>query len=136
MKTCFKCDRRLPLSQFYKHPMMGDGHLGKCKDCTRIDARENREKKRDYYLEYDRKRSKTPERRAGIRLSQIKWSDRDRARKLLHSAIAGGRVVKPTECEDCSITARLDGHHEDYSKPLEVDWLCRSCHGKRHRMTA
>jgi hypothetical protein len=86
MKACFKCNRCLPLTEFYKHPMMGDGHLGKCKECARLDVRANREKRRDYYLEYDRRRSRTPERRAGIRLSQVKWSDRQRARVLRHSS--------------------------------------------------
>jgi hypothetical protein len=39
-KKCFKCKRLLPLSEFYKHPAMGDGHLNKCKDCSRQDAKE------------------------------------------------------------------------------------------------
>jgi hypothetical protein len=136
MKACFKCDRCLPLTEFYKHPMMGDGHLGKCKECTRKDARENREKRREYYNEYDRQRSRTPERRKALRVSQEKWSEHERARFRVHNAVARGKIVKPTECEDCGVTARLDGHHEDYSKPLEVVWVCRRCHGLRHRMSA
>ena len=136
MKACFKCDRWLPLSGFYKHPRMGDGHLGKCKECTRKDVRENHAKRRDHYLQYDRQRSRTPERRAGIRLSQEKWSDRHRARVLLHNAVARGKVMKPEACEDCRERAKLDGHHEDYTKPLEVIWLCRPCHAKRHRIAA
>ena len=38
-KTCFKCERVLPISEFYAHPRMGDGHSGKCKECTRRDSR-------------------------------------------------------------------------------------------------
>ena len=136
MKACFKCDRCLPLTEFYKHPMMGDGHLGKCKECTRRDVRENYMKRRDQYLEYERKRSRTPERRAGIRLSQEKWSDHHRARILLHNAVTRGRIVKPKECQDCGAATRLDGHHPDYTKPLDVVWVCRPCHGKRHRKEA
>lgn len=134
MKACFKCDRCLPLSEFYRHPMMGDGHLGKCKTCARKDARDNREKRRDYYLEYDRERSKTVERRQGIRLSQVKWSDRQRARVLLHNAVTRGKIVKPAQCEDCGVETKLDGHHPDYSKPLDVMWLCRRCHMRHHRI--
>ena len=44
-KVCFKCGRELPLSSFYKHPQTGDGHLNKCKDCTKKDVSENLAKK-------------------------------------------------------------------------------------------
>lgn len=44
-KTCFKCQTTKPLTEYYKHPFMGDGHLGKCKDCTRNDASIRREQK-------------------------------------------------------------------------------------------
>lgn len=43
-KRCFKCGRELPLSSFYKHPQMGDGHLNKCKDCTKKDVKKDYER--------------------------------------------------------------------------------------------
>ena len=39
MKECFKCNKVKPLSDYYKHKAMSDGHLGKCKDCTKLDSK-------------------------------------------------------------------------------------------------
>ena len=58
-----------------------------------------------------------------------------RAHKRVRRAVASGELVRPKFCEDCGAApARIEGHHEDYSKPLEVDWLCGRCHRQRHRV--
>ena len=57
----------------------------------------------------------------------------DRAHKAVRAAVRRGELIRPKFCEDCDgAPARIEAHHEDYSKPLEVDWLCRLCHQKRH----
>ncbi len=56
-----------------------------------------------------------------------------RARHMVREAVLAGIVVRPRACQDCGRTdERLDAHHPDYSKPLDVMWLCRPCHGKQH----
>lgn len=58
-KKCFKCGKVKPLSEFYKHKEMLDGHLNKCKACARKDVQENYKNNRQHYNEYDKKRQRT-----------------------------------------------------------------------------
>jgi hypothetical protein len=55
-KVCFKCKVEQPIECFYRHPRMTDGHLGKCKACTKNDVHTNRELRIGYYREFDRLR--------------------------------------------------------------------------------
>ena len=124
-KTCFKCGSTKSIDDFYRHPQMGDGYLGKCKTCTRLDVRARRAENREYYNEYDRKRH---------------CAERATKSKKPHMAVANAirdkRLVKPNNCQSCGKLAErktdIVAHHHDYSKPLDVKWLCRQCHGAEH----
>ena len=138
MKTCFKCDEEKPLSEFYKHSGMADGHLGKCKECTKRENRENREKRIEQYTEYEQKRARTPKRRKA-RVESLRRRDpiKRRATYLTSNAIRDGRLVRQP-CEVCG-AEKVEAHHDDYSKPMEVRWLCRKhhldIHGKKMRVS-
>lgn len=57
---------------------------------------------------------------------------------LVQAAITKGDLIRPTICENCGRTTDdIQGHHKDYDKPLEVDWLCRGCHRDtfKHKMS-
>lgn len=56
-----------------------------------------------------------------------------KANQRLNYELSKGRVSRPNHCERCGGAGPLDGHHEDYSRPLDVNWLCRRCHAARHR---
>jgi hypothetical protein len=59
------------------------------------------------------------------------------AHAMVNLAISHGDLIPLEHCEQCGKTSKrqLDSHHEDYSKPLEVVWLCRSCHLQTHGTT-
>lgn len=58
--------------------------------------------------------------------------ERAAARTLLQTAVRSGRIAR-RPCAECGAT-KTDAHHDDYSRPLDVVWLCRTHHGERHRL--
>ena len=58
------------------------------------------------------------------------------AHKKFDYAVRHGNIIRPKNCQFCGTKCRPDGHHEDYSIPLSVVWLCRSCHMARHQRPA
>ena len=54
-----------------------------------------------------------------------------KAHDAVEVAIANGSLIRQP-CEVCGAD-RVDAHHDDYSKPLDVRWLCRGHHLKLHR---
>lgn len=151
MKKCFKCNQAKPLSEFYRHAKMGDGHLNKCKECTKIDVSQNYRENRDHYIDYERSRASLPHRvearkvyaktSAGLAsglLSKKRWDENNPKKKgasnAVSNAVSSGRLFKPDSCEDCGTSeARIHGHHDDYDKPLDVRWLCPACHSAWHK---
>lgn len=51
------------------------------------------------------------------------------AQRLVSYHIEVGNIVRPNCCENCGRTdVKIEAAHKDYSRPLDVRWLCRSCH--------
>lgn len=150
-KKCFKCGETKSLSEFYKHKMMADGHLNKCKECQKKDVRENRLLKIEYYTEYEKKRAMLPHRvearadyakteagKVSIKRSSVRWRKNNPVKRLannaVNNAIRGGLLHKPNSCECCGNSSNIiHGHHDDYAYPLNVRWLCPACHMRWHR---
>ena len=149
MKECFKCKISKPLSEFYKHSKMADGHLGKCKECTKRDVHENREENKDYYMEYDRNRSNKAERNEAVKARysekfprpnrllalderfagrdispREKWLEcnpmKRKAQNAANNALRDGRIQREYFCEVCGRGGKLHKHHWSYA---EENWL-------------
>ena len=149
-KKCFKCGEVKRLAEFYKHPKMADGRLGKCKECAKQDVRQNREEKLDYYSEYDRARAMRPDRvaarcacratpagRHACGRARKRWLESNAIKRAAQiqvcNAVRGGRLKKPEQCGECGKGGRIHGHHDDYAFPLSVRWLCPGCHNRWHK---
>lgn len=130
-KRCFKCGVEKPITDFYVHPQMGDGRLNKCKTCTKRDVSENYRANVEHYDAYERERSKRPERKAAVRGYLNRRPSLKRAASIATgNAIRDGRLI-PQPCEKCG-AEKVEAHHDDYSKPLAVRWLCRRHHLEHH----
>lgn len=132
-KRCFRCGKRKALAEFYAHPMMADGRLGKCKECTKGDVSANYRATKTAKQAYERERNKRPERKlARLRYARNRRErdpDRALARSRVFYAIKSGKLERKP-CRVCGEKAQA--HHEDYSKPLDVDWLCFKHHRQVH----
>jgi len=131
MKKCFKCGEVKDFSFFYKHKQMADGHLNKCKDCAKKDARKTRGDNLEYYREYDRKRGNRQS-ADYVRKYRSENPMKYAAHSIVNHRIRDGLMVKAENCESCGCSGLLHGHHDDYSKPLDVRWLCPACHRAWH----
>ena len=138
-KTCFKCNRTLLISEFYRHPQMADGHLNKCIDCAKADAKEYRAAKIEYYRQYDRDRFHNDEQRRQYVITNAleqahREPDRKRTRGITRHAVEKG-LLKRLPCETCG-NPKSEAHHLDYSDPFNVRWFCSVCHKAAHAQVA
>lgn len=145
--SCFvKCDLK---DGFYKHPQMADGYLNKCKKCVKSRVNKHRDKNITKARAYDRERyHNDPERKKATRETFARWAkenpegptiasrewrkrnpEKYRAQNTVNNAIRNGKFERKG-CVVCGEKAHA--HHEDYSKPLEVVWLCPKHHSDYH----
>ena len=123
-KRCFKCGQVKPISEFYVHSQMADGHLNKCKECTRRDVRMREEQNPEAVLQ---SRMKSCEKKPSHK----------NAYRAVDAALKCGVLVKPERCSICGCDGsvrRIEAHHYDYRKPLSVVWLCSMCHDKADQL--
>lgn len=139
MKVCRRCGEHKELDEFYRHSRMKDGHLNICKVCECEDSRRQgkTEQRREYektrnqggdrkkflYENLKRWRRENPEK---VAEQQRRYPERRRARRVVKRAIMSGRI-KRMPCEVCG-SELSEAYHDDYSRPLDVRWLCKLHH--------
>ena len=132
MKKCFKCLLEKPIDEFYRHPKMGDGYLGKCKDCTRSDTERRRKEKEATDPEWVKKEA-----------ARHREKGRNQAKRpFSYSHAQSYRQRYPEKLKARSVSQRLcreiEGnqlHHWSYNPKdaKDVIELTTRQHGKAHR---
>lgn len=133
-KKCFQCNKIKPIEMFYKHKEMLDGHLGKCKECSKKYARKYFTQNRERIREYDKIRERSPDRKQKKleyqRKMRKKFPGKYKARQKIGNAIHRGKIKK-MPCAVCG-DKNAQAHHSDYRKWNKIEWLCFKHHRETH----
>jgi hypothetical protein len=132
-KRCSACRQFKPWTAFGLNRSRIDGYSESCFPCRAFHCRRvyqrHGEQRRRWQKEHSRPYDKAKRKR-------LRGTLKEMARDKLRKAVKRGEIKKPARCQGCGkpkLPKRLQGHHPDYSKPLEVIWLCSGCHSARHR---
>jgi hypothetical protein len=132
-KKCFKCKSIKPLTDFYKHKQMTDGHVNKCKECNKKDVSGNyiNNLSKPGYLESERKRGRQKYHRLYVgvyksnKSSMLKWCER--YPEKVAAKLKSSNVKKEFEF--------AEKHHWSYNEEhyKDVIQLYKKDHMKAHR---
>jgi hypothetical protein len=118
-KRCPRCTETLPRTAFGRRG--ANGVQPYCRPCSTLNVAD--------WL----KRPGTRERHnANIVASKQRTPERTAARKVVSNALATGRVVRGACVVGSECAGQVQAHHDDYSQPLAVRWLCRKHHEALH----
>ena len=145
LKRCSECRETKPREDFNRNCTAPDGLNWICKTCK---ARRDAEYIRRPHIKTIRNaRQKLPSaartraERRHVKAYRGRYPEKEAAKQIFHNAIRRGEIVRPAICEKClrdpgtnrAGRTKLHGHHDDYSKPLAVQWVCVECHNEIHR---
>ena len=91
----------------------------------------NKERHSEYRKKWVATTKGAASKRACTKRQRKKFPLETMARQIVYFAVKGGALT-PGPCERCD-KSPAQAHHEDYSKPLDVVWLCPPCHAQRHK---
>lgn len=151
-KYCYCCRICKPVQKFNKNKSKKDGLADECKNCKHIQDKKyyNKNKNRlkqysnDYYYAHHDKclvackcYSKSIKGKEVHNRGSAKYIKNNPEKYAAHCkvycALSTGELQKPKKCQVCNIKGYVEAHHEDYSKPLDIIWVCKKCHCIYHK---
>ena len=151
LKSCCRCGNVFPLSEFYRDKRRKDGRYPRCRRCHAEAVRRWRDNNLEKARANDRQwKARNPDKHNAwnkrwqrnnaekVRAWTQRWKEENPEKRSAHtivaSAIKRGALVR-APCLICG-NEDADGHHDNYARPLDVVWLCRSHHIERHHSLA
>ena len=127
-KKCFVCETIKPIDEFYVHKMMADGHLNKCKDCTKnyVKARYDELSEDESYMENERKRGRE-------KYSRLKYKDKYADHRIKFK-FRRSAIFKNIN-RNIGVISGYECHHWNYNVGFEYDViiLSRKDHKRAHK---
>lgn len=119
---CTTCKSKVELHKHYTYTRKDGTLIQKymCKVCSKNRFKKWHHKNKDKFREIIRK----SERKNYLKVT---------ARQKVRYALKVKKILKKDVCEICQESG-TQAHHKDYSKPLDVIWLCIRCHSNEHRI--
>ena len=135
MKKCSGCGRLLPLSEFSKKKGSSDGLQSRCRKCfSNYNKARYLSNPSKFKADVRRYREENPERELATRIKSCERKPTHKnAYMAVDAALRCGVLIRPQVCSGCGCPDtehRIEAHHHDYTKPLDVIWLCPTCHDR------
>lgn len=133
-KVCSFCNEVKDYSEFHKSKRSVGGVNSCCKECKLKKDKgifEKSREKRLHQMDEHYQNNKESYFERNKRMEEI-YPEKHKAREITSNAIFQGKLIK-RPCEFCG-EVEVQAHHQDYLKPLEVNWLCIKCHKKYHSL--
>jgi ribosomal protein S27AE len=113
-RACYNIQQR---AEYKQDSAAREEAIRKCKEYDKAHREERKIRQRAY------DKTRDPLKKRAVRFAQRK--------------IREGKIIRPNTCPRCGSTSRrIEAHHKDYSKPLEVEFLCSRCHKEMHLRSA
>jgi hypothetical protein len=123
-KQCSQCKTDKPFSEFYHKERSRDGYYGQCVKCVLGNLKEYRKGRGKIINSISHRKSN--------KVYARKNPEKIQAHNTLNHARQRGEILRlPCGVPGCN-NPTSEAHHEDYSKPLDVDWMCRKHHLEHH----
>jgi hypothetical protein len=136
-KRCRTCKTELPLLAFARHNGSQDGYRQHCRECLRTGRRQPTRETEEQRTQRKRRQSRKKWQRSHLEAlarHQARFPKAAAATRAVQAGIKAGRITPAKECQaiDCTVSGRLEAHHNDYTRPLEVLFVCPAHHRRGH----